>query len=342
MNSLLLKRWVFGAAEICRLNALSRGRYRQSLAVLCYHGVIEGDRSGERTLYGNTVSIAEFESQLDYLARRFTPVSGAELVEALTEGRPLPGNPVVVTFDDGYRNNVTHAAPILRRKGIPAVFHLTTGYIGSQSILWPDEILLRVLDWPEATLHAPVGSFRLPGPDAWRERCEVARGISQACKRIPPGQRDEFLALLRAKTPPVPSRYDSEAHAFMNWAEARRLAEQGFELGSHTVSHPILAGLTAESAAAELRESRAAIERETRSGCTILAYPNGSREDYSNAVIEEAEKAGYRIAFAVENRRAGRTPPRFAIPRLAVAGHVPLPVFFSRVSGLHAMLGRER
>ena len=342
INCALLKRWVFEAAEAGQLNALSRRLYGRSIAVLCYHGVVEGDRGADRALYGNTVNIREFESHLDYLVKRFAPISGAHFIAALTEGKSLPRNPVVVTFDDGYRNNFTHAAPILLRKGVPAVFHLTTGYVGSQAILWPDEILLRVLDWPESTLNAPAGSFRLPGPADWSERFRVAKDISQACKRVPAESRDEFLTSLRSKTPPIPSRYDSEAHDFMNWTEARRLAEQGFELGSHTVSHPILTGLTAGMLAAELRESRATIERQTGSSCTLIAYPNGSRDDYSDAVIRETEKAGYRVAFSVEDRRAGRAPRRFAVPRLGVPGHVPLPIFFSKVSGLYALLGRGR
>jgi peptidoglycan/xylan/chitin deacetylase (PgdA/CDA1 family) len=337
-----LKRCIFGTAEVGQLNALSRKLYGQSLAVLCYHGVVEADRSSDRVLYRNTVSLREFESQLEYLAKRFTPISAADLITALTQGKPVQTNSVVVTFDDGYRNNFTHAAPILYRKGIPAVFNLTTDYIGRNSILWTDEILFRMLDWPEAMLNAPVGSFDLPEPAAWAERFRVARGISQACKRIPVDSRNEFLALLRTKTPPTPSRYDSEAHDFMNWAQARQLAGQGFDLGSHTVSHPILTGVSGEQLTYELAESRAIIERETRSACVVIAYPNGSPDDYSQEVMQEAEKAGYRVAFSVEDRHAGRTPPRFAVPRLAVPGHVPLPIFYSKVSGLYALLGHGR
>ncbi len=334
------KRWIFGAAEAGGVNALCRRLYRRSLGVLCYHGVVEGDRSAERALYGNTVSSEEFRRQLEYLAGRFTPVSGDDLIAALWGSKALPENPVVVTFDDGYRNNVTYAAPILQRMGIPAVFHLATGYIGNRSILWTDEILLRVLDWPDSVLRTPIGSVRLPDPAERSERLRVARRIGQACKRIPVESRDEFLASLRSKTPPIPSRYDPETHDFMSWDEARRLARQGFAIGSHTVSHPILTGLVREKLAAELRGSRATIERRTGVSCEILAYPNGSRADYSDLVMQEAETAGYRIAFSVEDRRAGSQPPRFAVPRLAVAGHVPLPVFYSKVSGLYALLGR--
>jgi peptidoglycan/xylan/chitin deacetylase (PgdA/CDA1 family) len=342
MDSLLLKRTVFASAEACGLNALSRRLHAKSLAVLCYHGVVEGTRTVHRQIHVNTVGAQEFSSHLDYIAKWFTPITAADLISSLTDGKRLPANPVLITFDDGYRNNLTQAAPLLLRKGIPAVIHLSTDYIDSRRILWPQEIFLRVVDWPDPELRTAVGVFALPGKAGSPERYPVARTVSQACKRIAPPARDEFLSLLREKTPPSPSHYDAEAHDFMTWAEARRLAEQGFELGSHTESHPILSGLPVECVTSELSRSRTIIEGKTGAPCTVLAYPNGSREDFSPAVIQETEKAGYSVAFSVEDRRAGEQPPRFAVPRLGVAGHVPLPLFYSKLSGLYALLGRSR
>lgn len=343
MASRLLKQVAFGAAEVCLLNQASRRFYRASLVVLCYHGVVAADGGSGRVPFGTTVSAPEFEAQLDYVGCKFTLLSAADLVAHLTLEKPWPPNPIVITFDDGYRNNAIHAAPLLLKKGIPAIFHLTTGYIGGRPILWPEEVFLRIMDWTEPVLDSPVRALRraaLPGERSARQR--AAQEIREACKRIPVEERDAFLAYLRARTPPVPSGYASEVHDFMNWEEARWLAEQGFELGSHTVSHPILTHSSPETVAAELGESRSAIEQQTSARCRFLAYPNGSRADFSAAVMQAAEAAGYLVAFSVENRRAGAAPPRLAVPRLAVPGQVPLPTFQSKVSGLYALLGRGR
>src|ERR1017187_5965410 len=78
MASLRLKNGLFGVAEACQINAFSRCLCGQSLAVLCYHGVVTADRSSDRVLYGNTVSVAEFESQLEYVAKHFNALSAAE------------------------------------------------------------------------------------------------------------------------------------------------------------------------------------------------------------------------------------------------------------------------
>src|ERR1017187_8970559 len=100
MASLRLKNGLFGVAEACQINAFSRCLCGQSLAVLCYHGVVTADRSSDRVLYGNTVSVAEFESQLEYVAKHFNALSAAELIAFVTEGKRLKKKPIVITFDD--------------------------------------------------------------------------------------------------------------------------------------------------------------------------------------------------------------------------------------------------
>lgn len=107
------------------------------------------------------------------------------------------------------------------------------------------------------------------------------------------------------------------------------------------MTHPILSGLSKVDLAVELRDSRAELEARIGAPCRLLAYPNGSRDDFSTAVMGETQRAGYTLAFSVEDRRAGTRPPRFAVPRFAVPGHLPVPLFQAKVSGLYALLGRR-
>lgn len=220
MFSLSAKRRLFQWAEACHLNGFARRTHGTSLGVLCYHGVIAQEKTGEREIYGNTVSTAEFERHLDYLGRQFHPISAEELCASLAADRHLPRHAVLVTFDDGYRNNATLAAPILRKKGIPAVFHLTTKYVNTQRILWPDEILLRILEYPERTFSSVAGRFELPLQSARAERLSAARTIKNHCKQVPASVREAVLDILRAKTPDRPSSYDAEAHD--SWTGTRR------------------------------------------------------------------------------------------------------------------------
>ena len=98
--------------------------------VLVYHGIFDEEKP-EPFRYHHTA--AEFEAHLDWLGTRCTPVALADFARwKRGEWRPRKP-PVLVTFDDGYRNNAVLAAPMLKRKGIPALFFLASGYIDERT-----------------------------------------------------------------------------------------------------------------------------------------------------------------------------------------------------------------
>jgi peptidoglycan/xylan/chitin deacetylase (PgdA/CDA1 family) len=119
----------------------------------------------------------------------------------------------------------------------------------------------------------------------------------------------------------------------MSWDQLRKLSERGWEIGSHTCSHPHLTEIGEEQAAAELRASRAACEEELQRSCTALAYPFGS---YDATVMEIVGAAGYRAAVTLDERIAeplrGRGP--LEIPREAIYRATGWPVFAAKTSRL--------
>jgi peptidoglycan/xylan/chitin deacetylase (PgdA/CDA1 family) len=101
----------------------------------------------------------------------------------------------------------------------------------------------------------------------------------------------------------------------MSWHEIREVAEDGWEIGSHTVSHPWLPGLDEDTLRVELKESRETIEAEIGRPCTSLAYPYGGHDD---RVVDAARAAGYGFACTLPNRLTRGAPltwPRIGIFR---------------------------
>jgi peptidoglycan/xylan/chitin deacetylase (PgdA/CDA1 family) len=236
-----------------------------------------------------------------------------------------------MTFDDGYRNNLTLAADVLKRQGIPCVFHVSTGYIGTGRVLWTDEVISRLIEWPQAQAPDPDGGhMALPSePDARRK---LARAIKERCKRIAWEQLLRYLDRLRQV--PVPLDGSEELFGFMSWDEVRALRKQGFDIGSHTIEHPILTRLTPERLQFELTESKRRIEQELGAPCEVIAYPNGGRADFSEGVMQAAKRAGYRLGFTIIERFTDKPENAFAVNRLCIQGHLPLSDFEFRVSGI--------
>ncbi|MDX6609634.1 MAG: hypothetical protein QOF85_1559 [Solirubrobacterales bacterium] len=117
----------------------------------------------------------------------------------------------------------------------------------------------------------------------------------------------------------------------MSWEQLRELARHGWEVGSHTCSHPHLTKVGTERMATELRLSRAACEEELQRPCTTLAYPFGS---YDATVTGAVAAAGYSAAVTLDERIVeplrGRGP--LEVPREAVYRSTGWPIFFAKTS----------
>lgn len=308
---------------------------RDAVAVLTYHRVRRDGPWMQGLRHPNVVSTREFDRQLAYLTRHYHVMDGEAFRRYLTAGAALPPNPVVITFDDGYRDNAAEALPVLRARGAAAIFFVTTGFVGEASRrLWLDRL---------DAIVAAVG-------DAGLTRWLAARGLPLDLraggrfrawvKRLSRARRLEVLSdLQRAFARQIRATDDD---APMTWDEIEELASAGMTIGSHTVSHQILGAASPEEVRDELRSSRAEIERRLRVPCWAFSYPNGEADDFRAADIDELRAAGYSCAFTqipgFVNRRSGA----FALPRIPVPAAPGIEVFESRVSGVHAWLSARR
>lgn len=331
MNRILahVKRYALSGFALTGMDRLAVSLHARDALVLVYHGILSGER-GEPFRYHHT--LAEFEAHLNWLGARCTPVGVADFVR-WKRGEWQPRKPpVLITFDDGYRNNATLAAPLLIRKSFPALFCLASGYIGSDRVLWPDEVFARVLAWNSASLEGPDGAVSaVPELPAAREA--LALSMVEACKNCSDDRRRSFVAYLARETPRANAMIDPAVQEFMSWDEVRALAAARFDLGSHTVTHPILSQLSPEDLCRELRESRACIETQTGLQCKAVAYPNGRSRDIGESVLAATRDAGYEIAFTVSNNWCARTRDPLQLDRISPPGHSSLATFALHASG---------
>ena len=322
------------AADLLGVNAILRRAHRHQLLVLCYHGVVTEVPPGDEYFYRNAVPARLFDAQMKHVARHFRPVSATQVLASLDGGAALPERAVLVSFDDGYRNNLTIAAPILARHGIPAMVAITTDRIGDDGLLWPTEVDLRVLRCTEPEITAPDGS-RVPVPPPGRGRELLAARIRGACKRLGDDDRRAYVDGLRHGDLP---ETDDALVGFLSWDEVRQLHSDGFTIASHTRSHPILSRTDEARLRDEVAESKRRIEAELSAPCDCFVYPNGGAEDVSAATRTALEEAGYRAAFTLCGAPNPSPLPRLDIDRLSVPCHAGLAVWASHVSGLRRLV----
>jgi peptidoglycan/xylan/chitin deacetylase (PgdA/CDA1 family) len=291
------------------------------LRVLAYHRVLPR-QDVNRFAYDIELVSAwedEFDWQVGHLAKHYAVITPSELARLADAGKPPPRNAAMITFDDGYRDNHDIAFPILRRHGVAATMFVTTGYLDQPDLYWFDKLSYAIKASQVGQLTLPDGTALALGDDlpARQKACETAlRSLKSVSDQLRRDSVSNWLAQLGVATPWV----NGSVHCSMSWAEVKALADNGMEIGSHSVTHPVLSTVADDlELRREVFDSKLAIEAHTKRPVTALAYPVGGPKAYNDRVIQVVREAGYRYAFTYTsglNRPQAMNP--FAIKRLAV------------------------
>jgi peptidoglycan/xylan/chitin deacetylase (PgdA/CDA1 family) len=265
------------------------------VTILAYHGVTDVAGTGIENFQGKHMPVATFAGQMGYLRDHETVLRLGDVVDAYTRGGDPDG--VVVTFDDGYRNNLTVTLPVLERFEIPVTFFFSTGFIGKERMFWVDEVEMVIDATREAAVDLTAHGVR-PFPLRSRDdRMAAVTEIKAVLKRIDDGTRDSIVAELKRCLPPPPGFVPSQNYRTLTWDEVVTLARSPFvEIGAHSVDHPILTKVGAAELEHQVRGSKRDLERHLGHEVTFFAYPNGERGDYDDRVKEAVRAGGFRCA----------------------------------------------
>jgi peptidoglycan/xylan/chitin deacetylase (PgdA/CDA1 family) len=287
-----------GAMRLASWLAGYSGR-RPVFPILTYHRVNNDDDP-----FLPAVPTTVFERHMTYVASAYRVMTLDEMVErAAKDG--LPRNSLAITFDDGYRDNLTDAAPVLRRYGLPSTIFLATGFIGTGASPWFDRLAVALKLTPRDAVRAPWGETLL-----LRDRAERLDALTRAQRHLKTLADEDLQRALDALLEALDARESAvPKNLMLDWADVRALSSLGFSIGGHTVNHVILSRVTRERAWREISGSREEIEAGLRSKPTAFAYPNGRAEDYNPETVELVRKAGFVCAVTTRfGLNTGRTP----------------------------------
>jgi peptidoglycan/xylan/chitin deacetylase (PgdA/CDA1 family) len=286
---------------------------QRHVLVLGYHRVAEARWDP----HNMCVSPDNFVEQLDVLRSIANPISLERLVSSLgREALPLRG--VVLTIDDGYLDSLTVAAPALRRFGVPATIFVSTGWMGRE--FWWDKLkrLIQSRDSLDRPVELSVGdqllAWQPAGSDLEGKKVELIRAASDFMRRLAPDDQSEGVRAVFDWFE-TEDREDPEVRC-MTTEEVSRLAlDDLIEVGSHTVSHPMLSRMKIEEQRHELTASKSELEKILGRPVKSFCYPSGS---YSSDTPRIAEEAEYNCACAAFSAPAVRGTNPYLLPRLWV------------------------
>jgi peptidoglycan/xylan/chitin deacetylase (PgdA/CDA1 family) len=311
--------------------AACRRAHQGKILILTYH------RFSAASVRG-ALPAAAFGEQLEYLRAHYTIVPLSAVERHLAHGEPLPRAPVVITIDDGYDDAYEVAFPLLRRHDAPATLFAATDFVDRKDWLWPDKTRFLVSRTAAGRLSIDVAGrvieAKLAGADS---RLDAADRLNAALKLLPDEEKDDALADLATRLRvTLPRSFPADCRP-LTWSQAREMAASGVEIGSHTVTHPILPWLPGDRVARELRQSRRRLEEALDREVTSFCYPNG---DYNARVRDEAARAGYRVAVTTEAGLNDRASDPLALRRIHTDRD--LTHFIQATSGFDALKQRLR
>jgi peptidoglycan/xylan/chitin deacetylase (PgdA/CDA1 family) len=270
------------------LVALSRtlmARSGKQLIILNYHHASGGD----------------LRRHLLYLRRHYRMMhleTALEDLYASTDAEKEPGRdrrtPLVLTFDDGYHDNYSHAFSLACELQIPITIFLIPGYVDSGDYFWWGEgcRLVRRASVDEITLEG--STYRLSEPG---ERVVLSQLIDSRLRYATSiAEREVFLAKMRDMLA-VPSSVsvEEEGDLPLTWAEVHKMEESGWvSFGAHTMHHPVLAYLADPAEVKrEVAICRRVLEQQLGHPVRSFAYPIGRFEHIGSEAIRAVREAGY-------------------------------------------------
>lgn len=268
-----------------------------------------------------------------HLTREYNPISLHELHQFILD-REIPSKSVVVTFDDGYADNLWNVRPLLDEIEIPATIFVAIGFV-EQDREMPSDILERCLLSSEGesnslTLHIQGRSYswyletNSVAGKVWNVTMNTRLTPRQKCyldlhRMLRPMKAEERWSVLDQLEKWAGVRGTRSDRRIMNREELREIIESGLvDIESHGVHHLVMTAQTLEDQERELRESKMALESWLGRSVTAFAYPYGNWNDVNESTAELARRCGFSLGCANVPGTVTTNSNPFLLPRFLV------------------------
>ena len=313
---------------------------RKKITIFMLHGVMSSEYQKDWVPLRNHISPANLDATLAILKKNYHFISLEDAVEMLSGKKKMLNNSIVITFDDGYRNNVTLALPILKKYGVVPTIFIATHYIDECIPYWFDRIdySIQLIECNEKILSVFGNDVDIDNSDR-QELQHTYQKFRKNVKRKPgdgikmlEGMNSLASQLEEIVNVDVLNQYkNDEWIAPLSWSQIYMAVKSGdVKIGSHTVDHVKLNAVSKGDVEHQLRDSKKIIESKLGVSCEYFCYPYG---DYDDTSAKMVEAAGYRIGLCTDEGKNALGDNLFALKRYH------FPVSIDRIEVLYFISG---
>lgn len=287
MFSDLIKKLLYASGA---LSLYHRVRNARTLTVIMFHRVLEpGDPRWPHCDPDYTLRADLFASCLKFFAAHYNMVSAQDVLRARRGEGALPDRALLVTFDDGWRDNVDYALPVMQSLGVPGLMFVVSDAVGRDDPFYQEQIVgaWRIGRLDAASLAAALRAMGDEAPDPVANDLPALRRLIARVETLALPQRSALLAVLGERL--------SDGFRHMVSAEELRVLQQGgIEVGLHGKTHTPMT--SAPDLDLELSGARAEMAARMPY-CTAprtVSFPHGR---FDAAIAQRARQAGYELVF---------------------------------------------
>ena len=211
---------------------------RTNVIIPYYHLVSDGDILHVKHLYAYK-TIGQFKDDLDFLLTHYSPTGLFEILNWIKNGHHLPQRAFLLTFDDGFREIYDVIAPILLEKGIPAAFFISSGFLDNESLCYQHKASLLVERIDEGISPGTEGKVTEILWEIGISFAQISDGVLNVDYR-----HKEILDKIAEVLLVDFQGYLNNEQPYLTSRQVKKLIEQGFAIGGHSIDHPYYAALS--------------------------------------------------------------------------------------------------
>jgi len=285
---------------------------------LFYHGV--EDQIVDSRVQAIHLPLQYFEKQIAYLRKHFDIISLDHFYDCISSGRKMGSRQIILTFDDGYKNNLYIVAPYLEVHKVPFAVFVSTRHIAARrrfptyylraSVFYCTEKRIKILN-EVFDIRTQAGRLSAIGVISKKLKCspqKIAEQIVEELMALLP--KDQWLELNQ--------RFASDEP--MNWGEVKQLHDRGAVVGSHCHDHFILNNKQSMKEIGDQLQTSKALVQEHVGECKYIAYPNGGMSDICPGAVASVRENQYLAGLTTIAGEVEAQNNPYILPR--ICGHI--------------------
>tara|TARA_B100001287_G_scaffold72444_1_gene60070 strand:- start:2205 stop:3176 length:972 start_codon:yes stop_codon:yes gene_type:complete len=302
-----LKSVIFKILFNLRINKILHfyAKFKNYGIILCFHRV-----SNNNDILFPPLKIPVFEKLIKYISENFNVCNTSEFFNNEKQNKKLK---ILITFDDGYKDFVTNALPILKEYNIPAVHNIIINAVEKNEIPWTQKIndIINLMYNNKAYGNYKIKNYSFKISKNLGETVSSGMKLYKSLLNEKYKNREKFIEELQ-----ILSGFSYSVNQMMNWNDIQTCLKNNIEIGSHSYSHDLLSTIKDfEDLKKEIKVSKKIIESNIKTKVNVIAFPNG---DYNNIVIDISKKSNYKYLLSTVEKFINFKIQYSTFPRISI------------------------